>query len=56
METALGEFHARTSVPATDFGDGLRQCSSCAHVWSTGGTIALAGCPSCGKLTELIGG
>jgi hypothetical protein len=56
METALGEFHARTSVAATDFGDGLRQCSSCAHIWSTGGTIALAGCPSCRKLTELIGG
>jgi len=55
-EVALGEFETRASVPATSFGDGVRQCSRCAHVWSTGDPIALAGCPSCARLTELAGG
>ena len=55
-ETALGEAQSRASVPATNFGDGWRQCSNCAHAWSTGDTMALAGCPSCAKLTELAEG
>ncbi|MFT3764576.1 MAG: hypothetical protein QM820_03525 [Minicystis sp.] len=52
-ETALGTAQTRDAVPAWSFGDSLRHCSGCAHVWSTGGTIALAVCPACAKLTEL---
>jgi len=55
-ETALGETQASDSVPATNFGDGLRQCSCCAHVWSVGDTVSLAVCPVCAKLTELADG
>lgn len=52
-ETAVGECRDRSSVPATDFGDGLRQCSRCAHVWAIGDVIPLAVCPDCKSLTEL---
>jgi hypothetical protein len=55
-ETALGDVQTRASVPAMSFGDGVRQCSGCAHVWSIGDEMALAGCPACGELTELTEG
>ncbi|MBK8257874.1 MAG: hypothetical protein IPK82_35050 [Polyangiaceae bacterium] len=55
VTTARGRHGESVPIAATRIDKQFRQCARCTHVWeeAENPTVRLAGCPSCGALTNL---